>query len=177
MASNDLIVINDYIENIEEQNGGIGEIATAETGAANNIDDDVNEENDNNEGDDNIDDENVEEGAVEIPFEFTVGLRVNSKIIYTTTEKQLYRKDKKRGAHSFYYRCKIIVCPVRLCYNSQLNKCTRSKTVQHTHGDQEKTVKEAKLRKSIKDECGQMAGSSKRNKTTVSEVIYSNIRK
>lgn len=108
MASNDLIVINDSIENIEEQNGGVGEVATAKTGAANVSDDDVNEENDSNEDEDNIADENVDEGAAEIPFEFTVGLRVNSKLIYTTAEKQLYRKDKKRGAHSFYYRCKII---------------------------------------------------------------------
>lgn len=80
---------------------------------------------------------------VDIPFEFTVGLRLSNTLIYTTREKQLYRKDKKYGANGFYYRFNVEGCPVRLFYDAQLNKCSRRriKSTQHSHGDQEKTNK------------------------------------
>lgn len=169
MASNEneFVEIDDSIENIEEH---FDENDRSENEIANNSAVNSDGEVDESEG-----------GAVvgdDLPFEFTVGMTANSKLIFTTVEKQLYRRDNKYGDNgSYYYRCNIRGCRVRLFYNAQQNKCSRKKSTPHTHPAQEKAAKVAKLRKTIKDECAQMAGSSKRNKTSVNEVISTNIRK
>lgn len=177
MASNapsEIVEVNDSNENIDVQADDNEQSVSV---AANN--NSLSRETAESE---NVDaNEESESAAVvvsdDMPFEFTVGLTLNSKLIYTTVEKQLYRRDKKVGENgSCYYRCNIASCKAGLFYDAIQNKCSRKKLTPHTHPDQEKTMKVGKLRKIIKDECAQMAGSSKRNKSSVSEVIYTNIR-
>lgn len=117
MASNEFIMINDSVKNIDEPNEV--EIETNEVAEINGTNENVNEAAETNETDENasnndvlvdderdddydddgdgVADENVNDN--DIPFIFTAGLRAPSKLIYTTTEKQFYRKDKKCGDH------------------------------------------------------------------------------
>lgn len=173
MASNEseIVEINDSVENIVEQNDDNEQ----SEGEAANIS--LNSEDSAQESDASEDDESAGVVGDDIPFEFTVGMKTNSKLIFTTDEKQLYRREKRAVENSYYYRCNTVNCKARLFYNAEQNKCSRRKLIPHTHQNQEKTVKVAKLRKIIQDECAQMAGSSKRNKTSVAEIISTNIRK
>lgn len=187
----ELIEIDDSIENLndgietdshEVENTGeaiVDEIVNSAINSVVVVNDELAaaNENENEIGDDDDTQSTASGDDEDIPFEFTVGLRSDSKLIYTTVEKQLYCRDKSRSDNRIYYRCKIVSCPARLSYDAQLNKCTRIKSVAHTHTDQEKVAKESQMRESIKDECKQMAGSSKRNKTSVRDVISTNIRK
>lgn len=135
-----------------------------------------------NRDEENIDDDNGDEQQQHpnndnghVPFVFTPGKRKNSVLIYATDEQQLYRKDRQYGG-GFYYRCNVVGCKARMFYETSTTSCKR-KRVEHTHGDRTLQMKEGKLREAIKDECLQMAGNLKRNKSSVDDIITSNVRK
>lgn len=179
MAS-EIVVINVPLEEsieISANNDGIADEEIADEGI---VDEEIAEEEiaDDEIGNEGIADETQQNEIVndgDIEFHFTVGMRTNSQLIYTTADKQLFKREKKCG-DIHYYRCKEKSCPVRLIYNSALNKCMRKKSDPHTHGDQGKIVKTATVRKSIIDQCKEMSNSAERNKSTVNDLIYEKLR-
>lgn len=170
MAS-EIVLINDSLELNDDSLENTEEIAEDEIANEETPEVEIADE----ENEIQVDPQPQEANEGDIDFHFTVGMRANSQLIYTTADKQLFKREKKCG-DVHYYRCKENNCPARIIYNSVLNKCTRKKTDPHTHSDQEKNVKTATVRKSIIDQCKEMSSAAKRNKSTVNDLIYEKLR-
>lgn len=91
------------------------------------------------------------ENSVPLPFEYTPGARMGSTLLYTTSEKQLYRLKNEFTNYKRY------VCNVRQCHatlvlrDSVLKRAPQFK--EHNHPDQELVAAKNKFEASCKAKC------------------------
>lgn len=89
----------------------------------------------------------------ELEYEFLCGKKINSKLLYLKTEKQLF-KLKSKNSEKCYYVCYFKPCNSRvelLLANSICVKPKKQKN--HNHPTQEKKYEELKAIESIKKNC------------------------
>lgn len=85
-------------------------------------------------------------------FEFVSGKRCNSKLIYLTNEKQLYKKKSYYKGKTFY-TCYASNCKARAEILED-GTCVKSQKIAHTnHLQQEEIYKELKAVEDIKKQC------------------------
>lgn len=104
-----------------------------------------------------IDDDSVVTDS--LPYEFTPGARINSSLLYSTAEKQLYRIQNK---HPYYdrYRCNVKKCPAGLkMVGTVLKKVPNFK--EHNHGPMEDIKNKNKFIDSLKREVKNSSASIK----------------
>lgn len=86
-----------------------------------------------------------------LPFEYTPGARMGSTLLYTTSEKQLYRLKNEFTNYKRY------VCNVRQCHatlvlrDNELKRAPQFK--EHNHPDQELVAAKNKFETSCKAKC------------------------
>lgn len=88
----------------------------------------------------------------EISYILVPGQRLNSELLYSIDEKNLYRRNarKKQGS---YYLCKEVNCGIRILCNAN-GKCFRTdETRQHLHADHEEEYKRNVIQNEIKVRC------------------------
>lgn len=85
-------------------------------------------------------------------FEFVSGKRSNSRLIYTTEEKQLYRVNRKLVDGSVAYLCRVEKCSVRI-YLKNERVFGYSPINEHSHGDQAKDKFNFQIYNEIKKDC------------------------
>lgn len=100
-----------------------------------------------------IDNQNVTNS---LQYEFIQGERRGSKLLYTTEEKQLYRKkDSYKGKENF--ECIEKECSRRI-FLDQSGNCFKCKNFEkHLHGSQEAKYSKLKFMNVIKEECAKPA--------------------
>lgn len=91
------------------------------------------------------------ENSEPLPFEYTPGARMGSRLLYTTNEKQLYRLKNEFPNYKRY------VCNVRQCHatlvlrENELRRAPQFK--EHNHPDQELVAAKNKFEASCKAKC------------------------
>lgn len=84
-------------------------------------------------------------------FELLSGKRINSVLLYSFNDCQLYAKKSIYGEKQ-YYECYKNNCKSRVVLErGTFSKCR--KFVDHNHGDQESTYRELKALRNIKRKC------------------------
>lgn len=85
-------------------------------------------------------------------YEFTLGKRIDSKLLYVLTEKQLYKKAREAKEH-IVYRCYESTCKARVKI-MRSGVCTKVDSFkEHDHDIQESRYKQFKIEGEIKQQC------------------------
>lgn len=133
--------------------------------------DEASESNDANESTGSSQSQKIEKCS-EISYEIVAGQRLTSKLIFSTIEKQIYKKARKYKS-LYSYVCRNKDCKVRIFIDESTGKCYQTeKRTEHNHENAEAEYEELKLRNSIKNDCLDM---KKYKNETVRQVFNSNI--
>lgn len=100
-------------------------------------------------------------------IELITGQRVDSQLIYTVDEKQIYRKSVRHN-NIYSYVCYEETCDSRIYFDLDSEKCYKKVDCSlHNHGDQFSKYKELNLKNNMKNECLKAAA----NKATCKETV------
>lgn len=127
------------------------------------------------DSDDFVSQESTHIGALR--FELIAGARVDSALLYTVDEQQLYRKNSKYKSAGYWYKCRIAECTARVFLDSAEENCTRKKTknAQHTHSNNQKlNYDELKVGQKIKSKCEALSAMD--SSTQISAIFNRNVR-
>lgn len=107
---------------------------------------------------------------IEIDFDIIIGSRLNSKLIFSKEEKQLYRFNTMCGLGSAY-KCRISACNARV-YLINENTCIKLDTGEtHSHGDQFISYRELQAFNEMKRRCVDLKYVLAGNRITVREIF------
>lgn len=87
-------------------------------------------------------------------YEYVVGRRLNSRLLYVLDEKQLYTKKSMKN-ENYFYNCYIKTCKARVFVNNEVCKKVKN-FIDHSHETQENMYKELKTLNDIKTSCVEM---------------------
>lgn len=111
-------------------------------------------------------------------YKLVPGPRLNSELLYTTEEKQLYKKNKKNAAGHMGYTCRVDKCDARV-YRRPNGEVYYSEHFEgHRHPNAEETQQEMQLKNEIKEDCAKKLDiGSGSHVGTVSEIFHSHVSK
>lgn len=92
-------------------------------------------------------------------YEFVAGKRVDSKMLHTVDERQMYRFRVARKTFS-QYDCYVAKCPAKVSIHSATNVCSPKTVDRHNHGPNEE-IEAIQLNDAIKKRCRSAAVAAK----------------
>lgn len=95
----------------------------------------------------------------DLRYEFVSGKRVNSKMLHTVDERQMYRFRVSRKTFA-QYDCYVAKCPAKVCIHSATNVCSRKTQDRHNHGPNDE-IEAIQLKDAIKKRCLSAAVAAK----------------
>lgn len=103
---------------------------------------------------------------MEVKFEYTNGKRVDSRLVYTTLDKQLFILKRYGDSGAAEYRCYIKNCKAKVSVVQGI--CRRVKNYEaHCHGNQEEVYKNFVSDGKIKLQC--------QNETEAIKTVYDKV--
>lgn len=107
-----------------------------------------------------------------IQYKKVVGLRVNSELIYTINEKQLYVRNRKSRDGTFAYSCKEKSCKSRVYLKVDGILFRMQTFVPLAHGTKEDEVKKMCVMNDLKTKCAALPTKYARKKNGTTRDIF-----